>query len=114
MKYLVIQPDGTYEQKETKKKELSLEQLQKLVGGYIELVHVKYKGRRYEAYVNEEGKLKNMPFNPKATALYHAAFGGSNLQELQDLNEPITELVKFMNISWDLIAGPMVITEVRD
>lgn len=47
--------------------DLSLKSLQKVVGGYIELLTCKDKNT---LVINEEGKLKNLPLNPKATKLY--------------------------------------------
>jgi len=44
----------------------TLEELQKVVGGYIELVPTKIGNHMY---VNEEGKLQNLAFNPSATRL---------------------------------------------
>lgn len=40
----------------------SLETLQRLVGGYIEEIHLPFNGI---ALVNDEAKLKNMPYNTK-------------------------------------------------
>ena len=50
-------------------KEPSLEQLQKAVGGYIEVVKVRFEGKIRDAYVNEEGLLKQLPYNPYASEL---------------------------------------------
>lgn len=41
----------------------SLEELQKIVGGYIELIYL----RNYLMIVNEEGKIYNLPINVDAT-----------------------------------------------
>ncbi len=50
----------------------TLEQLQKLVGGYIEIVHVLYNGQRAQMIVNDEGHIHGMPPNHMGTAIYHA------------------------------------------
>lgn len=50
-----------------RQEEPSLDELQRLVGGYIEFVQVPFPA---DAFVNEEGKLKGLPFNPLASALY--------------------------------------------
>lgn len=47
--------------------EPSLKTLQGHVGGFIEWVRLPFP---VTAYVNEEGKLLNLPFNPLATSLY--------------------------------------------
>ena len=47
--------------------------IQATVGGLIEGVEVVYNGRRRQAYVNEEGRLRDLPYNPKASRLYCAA-----------------------------------------
>jgi uncharacterized protein DUF3846 len=108
MHNIVIQSDGTYEVIHGKIAD-DLDRLQKLVGGYIELVQVKYKGRRYNAFVNEEGKLYSLAYNPKATALYHNAFDTGPHYENLDFEPSL-----FINPVWDRIVGPMVITGVRD
>jgi hypothetical protein len=38
-------------------------------GGYVELFHVEYEGKRREAYADEDGKLKGQPFNAEATRI---------------------------------------------
>jgi hypothetical protein len=49
-------------------KRFMLTELQGLVGGNIEIVHVKMGGK--VMIINEEGKLKDLPVNRKATDLY--------------------------------------------
>ena len=48
-------------------KDFSLEELQAVVGGYIEIAEM--KGGEFMV-INEEGKLEGLPFNEKATELY--------------------------------------------
>jgi hypothetical protein len=48
-------------------KTFTLEELQKYVGGFIELV---YTNDGKEMYLNEEGKLKCLPVNRTASLLY--------------------------------------------
>jgi hypothetical protein len=48
----------------------TLEQLQALVGGYIELVCVDYDGSERDMYINENGKIDGLLSNIAATALY--------------------------------------------
>lgn len=50
--------------------------LQKLVGGYIEGIHI---GESF-AYVDEEGKLKGKDVNPLATKIWHDAARKYNYQ----------------------------------
>ena len=57
---------------------LTLEQLQKMVGGYVEQVKVQYEGRRLYACIDEEGKLKLKEPNVMATLMYRTANPGSN------------------------------------
>ncbi len=47
-------------------KKFSLQELQQLVGGLVEAVPTT---TRLRMYVNEEGRLKGLPLNVKATAL---------------------------------------------
>ena len=48
-----IKPDGTEERIEAKKPDYEV--LNRLVGGYIERVRVRYEGRIRDCYVNEDG-----------------------------------------------------------
>jgi hypothetical protein len=56
-----------------KKKHLGLEAMQQAVGGYIEIVY-KAPGKPW-GVCNEEGKLKGLPYNEKATQLWYEACG---------------------------------------
>lgn len=47
----------------------NLDFLQKQVAGYIEPVDVTMDGQEVTMYVNEEGKLQGLPYNPRATFL---------------------------------------------
>ena len=68
-----IKTDGTLETvKPINGKRFSLAELQKFVGGYIQLVKTK-KPVKY-MYVNEEGTLENLPVNYKATDLIDSRF----------------------------------------
>lgn len=51
--------------------DFQLEELQSIVGGYIEIVNLR-DGRLI--CLNEEGKLYNLPYNTKATNILRAAF----------------------------------------
>ena len=53
-----IEPDG---------KKFSLKRLQELVGGYVEFVPI---GRGYYVICDEEGKLKDYPYNHVATVMF--------------------------------------------
>jgi hypothetical protein len=69
MKARIIRADGTETEVEPKNgTDFSLEEMQKIVGGYIEIVHVPRS--RDLIVLNEEGKLEGLPLNQKATALY--------------------------------------------
>ena len=56
---------------------LSLDMMQKAVGGYIEVVPLfrKYDGEKCVALCDEEGKLKRKQVNIKATQLWHDQLG---------------------------------------
>jgi len=49
------------------KRDFQLDELQKYVGGFIEIVKTN-EGRTI--VINEEGKINELPINQKATALY--------------------------------------------
>ena len=53
------------------KDEPTLEQAQEFVGGYVE--GITFPNGDY-LIINEEGKLKGLPLNPEATALWRATF----------------------------------------
>ena len=67
---LVMEQDGsviTYYFSEKKDKP-NLKQLQKMVGGYIQVVELPEIEK--QIVMDEEGKLKEKPVNPDATELY--------------------------------------------
>jgi hypothetical protein len=65
---VLYKTDGTTEEVEAKNgKDFSLEELQKYVGGYIEVVNLNTK---LIMIVNEEGKLNNLPLNERATTMF--------------------------------------------
>lgn len=70
-KLVVIYPNGTKEEESYEGDEPSLETLQGHVGGYIESYPgmVTYEGRLCVAYINEEGLLNDLPYNPHASKL---------------------------------------------
>jgi hypothetical protein len=55
----------------------TLDELQALVGGYIEVVHA--RGRRRWLVLNEEGRELMLKVNVPATRLYHHAGGSGTL-----------------------------------
>lgn len=75
IRLVTIHPDGERSERRYEKRP-TLEDLQAAVGGYVEHVKVKYKGKIRDAYVNEDGKLKNLPFNEAATGYYIEAHRG--------------------------------------
>ena len=60
---------------EDKKDEPTLKEAQKFVGGYVE--GIQFPNGDY-LIVNEEGKLKGLPLNPEATALWRMTFDNDN------------------------------------
>jgi hypothetical protein len=69
----VIKPDSSHEViRPGNGQKFTLEELQKAVGGFIELIHLPpgHKLGHHTAYVNEEGKLIPLAPNPKATEMY--------------------------------------------
>lgn len=55
------------------KDKTTLEEVQKLVGGYIEAVPMfdKWNGEKAQAWCDEEGKLKEYQYNKHATRLWN-------------------------------------------
>lgn len=58
----------------------SLEQLQRYVGGWVELVpgFTLYGSKTCEAYCNEGGRIKRLPLNYDATALWRYDNGATD------------------------------------
>lgn len=76
-KYLVIvRPDGSVTKTHVDKAP-DLEELQQMVEGYIQLIpyFTTYGGDTCRAYCDEEGKLRDKPYNRTATELWAKAFG---------------------------------------
>jgi hypothetical protein len=55
----------------------TLQQLQDIVDGYIQIVPGwdDYMGKEAVVYCNEDGKLRQLPINQRATALWFAKLG---------------------------------------
>lgn len=49
----------------------TLEAMQTYVEGHIEVVSVLFGGEPHQMIVNDEGMIKHMPLNWKATSVYH-------------------------------------------
>lgn len=76
---ITIKVDGTTEVTEPAKKP-TLEEMQSLVGGYIEPVrNVKYNGQAVTMVVNEEGLGGRLLFNPKASLIARRTIVGDVL-----------------------------------
>ena len=60
---------------EDSKDEPTLKAAQEFVGGYVEGIPFPYGDY---LIINEEGKLRNLPLNPEATALWKATFDNDN------------------------------------
>lgn len=65
----VIHPTGMVEEVVIERAK-EIEQLQSIVGGWIQLIHVPYEGKVRTAFVNEEGKMHGLPYNARATEMY--------------------------------------------
>ena len=67
--YLIIDTDGEETHVESKQKP-TLGEMQKAVEGYIEVVHCLYKDKEKQMIINEEGKLRDLELNQKATEMF--------------------------------------------
>ena len=65
-------------------KHFTLEELQEMVGGYIELVHVPNKPSM-RLVVNEEGLIRGLPLNHMATGIFGSEIVGDALYVPFDL-----------------------------
>jgi hypothetical protein len=68
-----------------------LRELQKIVGGYVEVVQL---DGDHVLVVNEEGKLRNLPLNEAATVVYWSFNGAA-----ADANDRIVGDVLLCNVS---------------
>lgn len=68
----IIKANGSTQDIEPKNgSDFQLEELQKIVGGYIEILYLN-DGRLMVC--NEEGKLNRLPYNEKATRLFGLSY----------------------------------------
>lgn len=74
---LLIKPNGE-EKTVTYENEPKLDEYQAMVGGNIEFVNLKFKGKRKDGIVNEEGLIKRLPINHRATKMYQEQNGFSS------------------------------------
>lgn len=71
---------------------LELDEVNKLIGGYIELVPLwktTLQGQRCVVFCDEEGKNKNLPFNAQATAQWRMAGERNGVQITDVLVGPV-------------------------
>jgi hypothetical protein len=54
-------------------------ELQKLVGGYVQVIALRGQFAGYELWLNEEGKLMNLPFNTVATLIWEECYGRTDV-----------------------------------
>lgn len=75
MSMIILKVDGTIEK--TEPDSVSLEDVQKGVGGYIEAVPYfdVYEGEECQAWCDEEGKIKSYPMNGKGTNYWYDIMG---------------------------------------
>lgn len=71
----IIRVNGTSDIRLSEAK-LTLDELQEIVGGYIEIVYVRARGRRREMIVNDEGHIKGLPINRAASVIYCGPIAG--------------------------------------
>jgi len=77
MKYIhIYKTDGTHEKRKTPTKP-SLEEMQRLVGGYIEPLKVVHEGHTRTMMVNEDGRRLDLPFNAKASLIARRSIYGN-------------------------------------
>jgi hypothetical protein len=69
---VVIKADGTLERLDLSESEQELKSLQNAVGGYVQVIELKDD---FTMWVNEEGKLLNLPVNEIATVIWEVRFG---------------------------------------
>ena len=101
-RWYLIKPDGTVEERPAKFHQImasddadaQLKLLQSSVGGWVEHVQL---DKHTELWCNEEGKLRNLPYNPRATLIWVAFFGQTDTicgPVLVSLDEPVNRVVE--------------------
>lgn len=66
---LILGHNDTYEYREFNVN--NFKSFHDLIDGYVEIVNVLYRNKSYSMIVNDEGLIHNLPFNARATAIYH-------------------------------------------
>jgi hypothetical protein len=69
---VVIKAEGTLERLDLSESEQELKSLQNAVGGYVQVIELEDD---FTMWVNEEGKLLNLPVNEIATVIWEVRFG---------------------------------------
>lgn len=72
---VIVHPDGTTEERDITRHG-DLKTLQKIVGGWIGPITVKFRDRFCDAFCNEYGKRSGLPANLAATVYYQAMYPG--------------------------------------
>jgi hypothetical protein len=54
-------------------------ELQSRVGGYVQVIALRGQFSGYELWLNEEGKLMNLPFNTVATLIWEECYGRTDV-----------------------------------
>lgn len=54
-------------------------ELQKRVGGYVQVIALRGQFAGYELWLNEEGKLNGLPFNSCATLIWEECYGRTDV-----------------------------------
>lgn len=75
VKGTVYKSNGKIEDKSFSKKNITLKEMQEVVGGYIEFLYLK---DNLVMVVNEEGKMVGLPYNVNATQLVQE----NNIQDI--------------------------------
>ena len=68
----ILRVNGDKEEVKFERESASMEEIQKIVGGYFALIDLR---NGTWAYVNEEGQLYGLPYNPVLTEMAHSRYG---------------------------------------
>lgn len=112
MKSRWIRPDGTEEHHDTPG-EPSLDEMQKFVGGFIELVTVLYKGKKCHMIVNENGIAEGLPVNETATEIYYAASRARGVEPTDDAQREADSKAQLEGLAKNLGVKPEDITQIK-
>ncbi len=118
MKVVIIKEDGIITSESFLGKTIGLEYLQEKVGGYIELASRKIGNKWYDLYIDEEGRLKDLPTTLitqhedfKGTVVVTQSKGDKTIPLTIDEAIEVISVLNVFNMYFGSVAKDVVITK---